>query len=186
MKDTKIEKISKKIEALLFYVGDFMEISEISKILDVSVDDLKEALDLLKNVLLDRGVVLLENDSAFSLGTLPEFSDIIEKVIKTEFQKDLSPASLETLSVILYKAPVTKKEIEYIRGVNCSFSIRNLLMRGLIERKSSKLDDRVFLYSATSDCMLHLGITKIEDLPDYTNIKKMIDHNLEELKPNEI
>lgn len=178
MKDSHLEKISKKIEALLFYVGDFVSVKDISSILEIEREKVLEAITLLKKDLEDRGVVVLEFEDSFSLGTLPEFSDVVEKILKNEFQKDISEASLQTLSVILYKAPVTKKEIEYIRGVNCSFSLRNLLLRGLIERKPSKLDERIFLYSPTSDCLLHLGVSKVSDIPEYLEVKKMIDKNI--------
>lgn len=184
MKDTKIEKISRQIEAILFYVGDFMKSSELASFLDCGEDEINEAVVLLEKELSTRGIVLLSHDGQFSLGTLPEFSTIIEKVTKSEFERDLSNASLETLSVVLYKSPVTKKEIEYIRGVNCSFSIRNLLIRGLIERKPSKLDERIFLYSPTSDLLKYLGISKIEDAPNFLEVKKSIEKNMTEEKEN--
>lgn len=182
MKDKKLQTLSKQIEATLFYIGDFVKLKDLSSILETPESDILEALSILENDLKDRGLTLLSFENSFSLGTLPEYSDIIEKITKSEFEKDLSQASLETLSVVLYKAPVTKKEIEYIRGVNCSFSIRNLLIRGLIERKSSKLDDRIFLYNPTSDLLKYLGISKIEDAPDFLEIKKIIEKNIIEDK----
>ncbi len=178
----KSEIISKKIESILFFLGDFVKLKDLSLILEIEESEVLEALKVLENKLEDRGLTLLSFENSFSLGTLPDFSDIIEKVTKSEFERDLSTASLETLSVVLYKAPVTKKEIEYIRGVNCSFSIRNLLIRGLIERKSSKLDDRIFLYSPTSDLLKYLGISKIEDAPDFMEVKRIIEKNISENK----
>jgi segregation and condensation protein B len=96
---------------------------------------------------------------------------LIEKIAKEELNKDLSQASLDTLSIILYKSPITKKEIEYIRGVNSSFSIRNLLVRGLIEREASKLDERIYLYKPTLELFRYLGISKIEDMPEWNNLQ---------------
>jgi segregation and condensation protein B len=99
---------------------------------------------------------------------------LIEKIVKDELSKDLSTASLETLAVVIYKGPVTRKEIEYIRGVNVSFSLRNLLLRGLIEKVSSKLDERIFLYTPSIDALKYLGVTSVKELPGYEEVVRQL------------
>jgi segregation and condensation protein B len=79
---------------------------------------------------------------------------------------------METLSTILYYGPISRRDIDYIRGVNSTFIIRNLLVRGLIEKAENDKDQRIFMYKPTFDLLAFLGITKIEDLPDYTKIRE--------------
>ncbi len=167
--------MQQKIESILFYKNEPVALSDLSTWLEVTEDEVKQGLEALREALRGRGIVLLENGSHYSLVTSPDSSSLIEKVVKEELSKDLSAASLETLAVILYKSPVTRKEIEYIRGVNVSFSLRNLLLRGLIEKVGSKLDERIYLYTPSVDALKYLGITKIEDLPGYTEIVREIN-----------
>jgi segregation and condensation protein B len=170
-KEEQLNILSKKIEAILFYLNDEVYLKELASHLNCDVEEVKEALHLLDNNLKDRGISLVIDKDKISLGTSKEFSDLIEKIAKEELNKDLSQASLDTLSIILYKSPITKKEIEYIRGVNSSFSIRNLFVRGLIERDASKLDERIYLYKPTLELFRYLGISKIEDMPEWNNLQ---------------
>jgi segregation and condensation protein B len=170
-KEEQLNILSKKIEAILFYLNDEVYLKELASHLNCDVEEVKEALHLLDNNLKDRGISLVIDKDKISLGTSKEFSDLIEKIAKEELNKDLSQSSLDTLSIVLYKSPITKKEIEYIRGVNSSFSIRNLLVRGLIEREASKLDERIYLYKPTLELFRYLGISKIEDMPEWNNLQ---------------
>ncbi|KKR45468.1 MAG: Segregation and condensation protein B, partial [Parcubacteria group bacterium GW2011_GWA2_40_14] len=107
--------------------------------------------------------------------TAPELSETIEKIVKEERQRDLGRAGIETLSIIAYKGPVSKKEIEYIRGVNCQWALRSLLLRGLIEKKGSETDTRVILYTLTSETLRYLGLSHITDLPQYQEKQKQLE-----------
>ena len=109
------------------------------------------------------------------LGTSKELSSLIEKLTRDELNRDLGKAGLETLSIILYQGPITRAEIDYIRGVNSQFVVRNLLVRGLIERVDNPKDARSFLYKTTLDLLSLLGVSKIEDLPEYANIRAEIE-----------
>jgi len=171
--------MEQKIESILFYKNEPVALGDLSVWLEVSESEVLEGLETLKNSLSDRGIVLLENREQYSLATSPDSSSLIESIVKGELSKDLSGASLETLAVILYKSPVTRKEIEYIRGVNVSFSLRNLLLRGLIEKVSSKLDERIYLYTPSLDALKYLGITKVEELPGYSEIVREINSRTE-------
>ena len=166
--------MQQKIESILFYKNEPVSLRDLSVWLEVSEDEVKAGLEALQEALRGRGIVLLENRGEYSLATSPDSSSLIEQMVKEELSKDLSGASLETLAVVLYKSPVTRKEIEYIRGVNVSFSLRNLLLRGLIEKIPSKLDERIFLYTPTSDALKYLGVTSVTELPGYTEVTKEI------------
>lgn len=167
--------MQQKLESILFYKNEPVALADLSVWLEATEEEVKQGLEALRGALEGRGIVLLENRGEYSLVTSPESSGLIEKVVKEELSKDLSSASLETLVVILYKSPVTRKEIEYIRGVNVSFSLRNLLLRGLIEKVGSKLDERIYLYTPSVDALKYLGITRVEDLPGYNEIVREIN-----------
>jgi segregation and condensation protein B len=167
--------MEKYIESILFYKNEPVSLSDLSTWMEATEDEVKQGLEALREALEGRGIVLLENKGEYSLATSPASAALIEKVVKEELSKDLSSASLETLAVILYKSPVTRKEIEYIRGVNVSFSLRNLLLRGLIEKIGSKLDERIYLYTPSIDALKYLGITKVENLPGYSEVVREIN-----------
>jgi segregation and condensation protein B len=109
------------------------------------------------------------------LGTAQELSPLIEQLTKEELSRDLGKAGLETLSIILYQGPISRADIDYIRGVNSQFIVRNLLIRGLIERVDNPKDARSFLYKTTLQLLSHLGVSKIEDLPEYQQVRKDIE-----------
>ena len=162
--------INNKIEAILFYLAEPVDIAYLVKILGVSKDELEKAIVELKESLLERGIRLVEHDNTISLVTAPALSDIIDTVIKNERERELGRAGIETLSIIAYKGPITRKEIEYIRGVNSQFALRNLLLRGLIEKQNKEGNDRVMLYTITMDTLLHLGLSSVTELPEYTAV----------------
>lgn len=177
--------MEQQIESILFYKNEPVALKDLAVWLEASEEEVLAGLSSLKESLSSRGITLLENRGEYSLVTNPNASVLIEKIVKEELSKDLSQASLETLAVILYKSPVTRKEIEYIRGVNVSFSLRNLLLRGLIEKIPSKLDERIYLYTPTADALKYLGVTSVKDLPGYTEIVKEIDQRSRELENTE-
>lgn len=156
-----------KIEALLFYKGESMKVKELSKLLGESKDSVENALTTLKEKLSGRGVQLLEKDEEVELRTASEIADMIEQIRKDELTKDLGKAGAETLAIVLYKGPVTRAEIDYIRGVNSTFILRNLLIRGLVEKVSNPKDQRSFLYKPTLELLSFLGISNIEELPEF-------------------
>ncbi|TSC69938.1 MAG: segregation and condensation protein B [Parcubacteria group bacterium Gr01-1014_46] len=166
-------ELEKQIEAILFYTAEPVKVSFLAKTLEVKVDVVKEALEILNKSLENRGIKLLEHNEEVSLVTSPEFAELIEKLIKEERERDLGRAGIETLTIVAYKGPITKKEIEYIRGVNSQYAVRNLLLRGLIER-SSGVDGKV-VYAVTSDTIRFLGLQSITDLPEYEGMKSQLE-----------
>jgi segregation and condensation protein B len=168
-------ELEKQIEAILFYTAEPTKVSFLAKTLEVKNEEVNEALDKLSKSLESRGIKLVKHNEEVSLVTTPELSSLIEKLIKEERERDLGRAGIETLTIIAYKGPVTKKEIEYIRGVNSQYAIRNLLLRGLIERGVSKTDERMVVYNITSDTIRFLGINNVKDLPEYEEMKKQLE-----------
>jgi segregation and condensation protein B len=168
-------ELEKQIEAILFYTAEPTKVSFLAKTLEVKNEEVSEALDKLSKSLESRGIKLVKHNEEVSLVTAPELSSLIEKLIKEERERDLGRAGIETLTIIAYKGPVTKKEIEYIRGVNSQYAIRNLLLRGLIERGVSKTDERMVVYNITSDTIRFLGINNVKDLPEYEEMKKQLE-----------
>src|SRR3989344_1204202 len=172
-----------KIEAILFWKGEPVSRKKLAEILKVSQIDINENIEKIKENLKDRGMVLIEKENEIILGTPPELSKLFEDLQKEELNKDLSKASLETLSIVLYKNGANRAEIDYIRGVNSSFTLRALSVRGLIEKTLDPKDSRRYIYKPSFELLAFMGIKSVEDLPDYAEVSSSIDiaaKNLEE------
>jgi len=163
------------IESILFFKGTPVSIHYLSKVLGKKEEDIENALKSLEEKLESRGLVLSRLDEKVSLGTSPKSSGFIEALIKEDLSKDIGKAGLETLSIIIYRGPISRGEIDYIRGVNSSFILRNLLIRGMIERVRSTKDQRVSMYNPTFKLLSFLGIKNIEDMPKYKEIRDNIE-----------
>lgn len=179
--------LDSKIEALLFFKGEAMKIKELAKLLSVNNVTIKDALDKLKEKLSDRGISLIQKEDEVMLATSPEMSEPIEQIRKDELVKDIGKAGAETLAIVLYKGPITRAEIDYIRGVNSAFILRNLLIRGLVEKVSNPKDNRSLLYKPTIELLSFLGINNIEELPEFDMVqdelkKFLTDGNQEKTK----
>lgn len=159
--------LSATIEAILFFKAEPITIKKLAELTTQTEEAVGQALIELKQALQGRGIALLEKDNTVILGTAPESSALIENIIKEELKKDLGKAGLETLAIVLYKGPVSRSEIDYIRGVNSSFILRNLTVRGLVEKINKEGDNRTFLYRPTFELLAHLGLTSVTDLPNY-------------------
>ena len=170
--------LESKIEGLLFFKGEEMSIKKLSEIFEVSVSEIEQSLTNLNEAYTQRGLVLVRNGEMVVLGVSGELSPIIESIRKEELTKELSKASLETLSIILYKNGVTRSEVDYIRGVNSSFIIRNLLVRGLIEKTIDPKDSRRILYRPTTETLAYMGVTTITALPNYDEVSKSLTETL--------
>ena len=179
----KIMDTEQKIEAILFFKGEPVSRKKISEVLKLSHTEINEGIEKLKENLKNRGVALIEKDDELMLGTAPELSDLIENLQKEELNRDLSKASLETLSIVLYKNGVTRAEIDYIRGVNSSFTLRALSVRGLVEKTTDAKDSRRYIYKPSFELLSYMGVKSIEELPDYGEVSNSMNvaaKNLEE------
>lgn len=184
-------ELNKKLEAVLFWKGEPMKIKKLAQIFAKTEEEISTSLNELENKLEGRGVMLIFKDEEVALGTSKDNSEIIERLTKEELVSDLGKAGLETLSIIVYMGPITRAEIDLIRGVQSTFILRNLSIRGLVERISNPKDQRSFLYKPTFDLISFLGISKIQNMPEYLQAKveiekfKNIDKEKEE-KINEV
>ena len=160
------------IEALMFIHGEPMSVEKLASSCDASKDDVAATLTELTADYADRGFTILNHDGKYQLGTNPRFADMVAKLIKSDFSEELSRAALETATIIAYKGPMTRVDIEHIRGVNSSFTLRNLSMRGLIERTENPKDARSYVYQISFDFLKHFGLTKREELPHFEEFKK--------------
>lgn len=176
------ELLEKQIESILFWKAEPVTFSELAKILNVSTENIKESAQNLLVKTQERGMVLIINNEEISLVTSPETSELIEKLQKEELTKDLSKAALETLSIILYRGPMKRADIDYIRGVNSQFILRILLVRGLIDKKVDERDERAYVYTASTDALAYLGVQQVKDLPQYEEVNRDIDTFLEKQK----
>jgi len=161
-----------QIEAILFFKGEAVSFKFLADILEVKEEEIGNHINSLKENLKNRGIRLIQNRKMVMLGTSPDVSEIIEKIRKEELSRELGKASLETLSIVLYQSPVRKAQIDYIRGVNSGSILRNLLVRGLIEKKVDKKSQRSFLYYPTFKLLSYLGVSKLEELPEYQKVQK--------------
>lgn len=164
-----------QIEGILFWKGEPVRVKKLSQILNAEEKDILSALEVLKQKLEARGVILVFKEDEVMLGTAPQMSAVMETLTKEELTKDLGKAGLETISIILYKGPISRAEIDYIRGVQSNFILRNLLVRGLIEKVVKPDDQRSFLYKPSFELLSYLGMSKIEDIPEYAKVKKEFD-----------
>jgi segregation and condensation protein B len=121
-------------------------------------------------------VTLIKTDGSVVLATAAEASQIIETLHRDEISKDLGKAGLETLAIVLYKHPISRREIDYIRGVNSAFIVRNLLIRGLIEKIDDTDNKRSFLYRPTIGTLSFMGLSSVCDLPDYEETLKQLNN----------
>ncbi|MBI2047988.1 MAG: SMC-Scp complex subunit ScpB [Candidatus Liptonbacteria bacterium] len=173
----KLEQKLAELEALLFIYGEQFSRKKAEKVLEINN---KEELDSLieefgrRLSVEGRGLSLLTDNEKIQLVTKPQFGKLLESFVKAELSDDLTPASLETLSIILYLGPISRGEIDYRRGVNSSFTLRNLSLRGLIEKSSDKDQQGGYLYQASFDLLKHLGINRKEELPEYEKFKSLI------------
>ena len=163
-----MEKLISKLEAILFVHGEPVLINKIAKILNEKEADIQKAAELLELNLKkeDGGLILVKSTDSLQLATKPEYSQLLEQIVKEEISEELTPALLETLAIIAYCSPVSKAEIESIRGVNSSLALRRLELRGLVAGKDN-------YFQPTIDLTKNLGLTDISQLPEFDNYKQL-------------
>jgi len=159
---------------------------KLSELCDASKDEIEVALRDFEAKLQDRGLTLIHKEGSVMLGTNPELGSMLENMRKEELSRELSKASLETVAVILYKEGATRADIDYIRGVNSSFILRNLLVRGLVEKITDPTDSRRYLYKPSYDLMSYLGLSKLSELPEFENMKIILNKNAREAEEENV
>jgi len=163
--------IKSKIESVLFVSTKPLSVKQITNLLKCSPQEVQQSVDslIIEYNQEGRGINLVSNQDKYQFTTSPENADLMQEMMRREITGELTRPSLETLTVIAYRGPITKAELEQLRGVNCSMILRNLLMRGLIEAQYDK-QRAVTLYNVTINFMRYLGINDVNELPDYEKL----------------
>lgn len=158
--------------ALLFASGEPLPKKQAATILGCKETDLPKAVDALRTTLEATGLALVETADELELRTAPEAAEVVKRFRESELARDLGKAGLETLATIAYQAGATRSDIDWIRGVNSSASLRTLLLRGLIEGKEDPSDKRRIRYSVTTEALAHLGVSRVEELPRFAELSQ--------------
>ena len=156
------------LEAVLFSLGEAVEIERLAEALEVREDEIKNAFLNLQKKYKDenRGIKLIEIENSIQMCSNPDYFECIKRVTQIKKQAGLSSAALETLSIIAYNQPVTKGTIEFIRGVDCTYSVTRLLERGFIDELGrAETPGRPILYGTTMEFLRCFGLKSLEDLP---------------------
>ncbi len=162
------------IEAFLFTEGGSLTLKRLSSLTHLKDAELVSALKELGGRLEGRGLSIITTGTEVSLSVSAASSEAVRAAYKDELGKEIGDAGLEVLSIILYRGPSTRAQIDYIRGVNTSSTIRNLLSRGLLERVGNPEDGREYLYRPTVELLAHLGVRTAGDLPEHATIAQEI------------
>ena len=165
--------IAQQLESILFVCSKFLKKSKLCAVLNCSEAELDNAIVELKKQYLERhsGVALMQDGDRIQMISAPESSTVVKKYVQEERTGELTRPSLETLAIIAYRGPITKAEIELIRGVNCSLILRNLLIRGLIAERSDAKKG-VMIYQVTFEFMQYLGVKELKELPDFEKLNR--------------
>ncbi|HTK05208.1 MAG TPA: SMC-Scp complex subunit ScpB [Candidatus Eisenbacteria bacterium] len=164
--------MTSKIESLLFVAARPMTVKRLAEVCGVEKEEVNAALDELAAAYNAEGsgVRLLRNGNEVQMSTSPDNARLVQDFLKDETTGELTKPSLETLTIIAYRGPVTKAELEQIRGVNCSLILRNLLMRGLVEAQGEPYDPQT-TFRVTMDFIRFLGIAGVEELPEFDKLR---------------
>jgi segregation and condensation protein B len=154
------------LEALLFVAPSAVTAAQLAAALECTVETVESALDLLESSLAGRGLRLQRHRGRFQLITAPETAAAVERFLGLESSSRLSRAALEALAIVLYRQPVTRPQIDAIRGVNSDYVVKGLLMKGLVQEVGrAELPGRPILYSATPECLQYFGLATLGELP---------------------
>ncbi len=161
-------KLPCAIEAILFVAGEPVNVADLAHALDMTVAEISPVLDALRDEYdkNQRGLKLNRFGMSVQLATRPDYAPQIERLLQPVQKQSLSQAAMETLSIIAYRQPVTKSEIEAVRGVKCDYSITSLMNKGLIQEEGRRESlGRPILYGTTEAFLSHFGIETLDDLP---------------------
>lgn len=172
-----------KLEAMLFVAPEPVTTAQLATALDVAPSVVERGLNELDASLAGRGLRLQRHAGRFQLTTAPQLTELIERFLGLEATTHLSRAALETLAIIAYQQPVTRPQIDSIRGVNSDSMMKSLLSKGLI-LESGRADGpgRPILYSTTPEFLQHFGLNSILEMPSLARPEEEGDTHDEMLK----
>ena len=162
------------IEAFLFYKGSAQSKTTIATALGLTGEELTPHIEVLRARLQSGATTLVETEQELQLVTIPTVAPFLEAVRRDDLRADIGKAGAETLAIILYREPVSRAEIDRIRGVNSAVTLRNLLTRGLIAR-SPRASAQGYMYTITPQVLTHLGVEQKQTLPEYGAIMDRLD-----------
>jgi len=170
----KNEKIKSIVESVLLAKGNSVSLEQLAKIIGVKKVKIVTAIkDLIKDYYNQKsGLAIVRDSGKVQLVTVAKNAEYVEQIFKNDLQKKLTRAALEVLAIVAYRGPISNIEIEAIRGVNSAFTLRNLLMRGLITKIADFKRQKGYLYKITIEFIKKLGLENIKDLPDYKKLSK--------------
>lgn len=162
------------LEAILFVAGEPVAEAVLARAAGTSGAAVTAALSSLDGGYRQRaaGIRLLRSPEGVQLVTSPEAKSAVEAFVTAGMRERLTPAAAETLAIIAYRGPVSRAAVEAIRGVNSSFTLRLLALRGLVTRKLHPTDARRFVYEVSAEFLRHVGVVSHEDLPQYAELRK--------------
>jgi len=164
-----IEKLDRVLESLLLVSGDGLKIADIKEHLSLQKTEINAAIKKLKERFSgESGIHLIVYNDTIQLGTNPDYVAAVESVLNPIKEKNLSTAVLETVAIVAYRQPITRLEIEHIRGVNCDYAVQVLLRHNLIEVVGRKdVIGKPLLFGTTDEFLKRFRIESIDQLPDY-------------------
>ncbi len=166
-------QLNQKLEAVLFYKASPLKKTALAKLFAVEETELENAIKTLQERLKNGGTALFLTETEVELATNPELDEMIEGLRKDELKRDIGKAGAETLAIVLYKGPITRAEIDRIRGVNSGYILRNLEVRGLVEKTQSGRQNE---FRITTELLRHLGITDKSELKDFTTVMNTLEN----------
>lgn len=173
-------EIKSIVEAILFVWGDPLGIKDISQIININEKEMTEIMMEMQNEFnyYNRGLRIIKMDNNYQIGTRPEHYDWIKKLQHQKPAKSLSNATLETLSIIAYKQPVIKSDIDYIRGVRSDRAIKTLIDQNLI-KELGRLErtGRPIIYGTTKKFLKLFSLESLRELPDLEKIKNQLEED---------
>jgi len=159
--------LTSKLESILFISGDPIRIQRLCFLLvPAREEDIRQVIEALGKMYESRGIRIVLKDEKVQMVSAPEHAGLVDELVKSYLSEELTPAALETLACVAYREPVTKADIDDLRGVNSVISLRALMMRGLVEK------GRGDTYRTSIDFLKKLGIEKVTDLPYYEELQK--------------
>ena len=167
------KKMRARLEALLFIASEPVSFLKLAKFLRISPHQVEKEIVALNKFYQESGAgltVIFKGKTA-QLATAAEWGRLTATFLNQEAKEMLSTAAREVLAIIAYRGPLTRMEIEQIRGVNCSFVLRKLAIRGLIDRKESPIDSRSYLYEVSIEFLKSLGLSSVKELPQYQELR---------------
>lgn len=168
------EHLKNVIESILFIANKPLRAKNLAKFLETDEALVQTALAELAAAKKEAGIVVLDNNGEYQMATNAKYSTQVKNFLNMELREKLTDATVEVLAIIAYRQPISKAEIEAIRGVNSQYSIRHLLMRGLVERIPNPRDARSFLYQTATEFLQHLGLTSVKDLPEFEKLTQQV------------